>query len=174
MMFINSEFQKSLIKTKKKLDGHFFSLIGTKRRPRGIEIETDKQTLDLLLKLPFVDSRLSRDTRPQKRNDYNGPSYFCSKVIFRIEIEGQTKGLQTIEDRFIIVKADNWEKAEAKIRKGFKTYEKPYINASGQLVRWKFYFIEETYNTMIDNKNDFDNPEGVEVFSQLRTKKLKK
>jgi hypothetical protein len=174
MTFINEKFQKDLVKTKEKLKGHSFLLIGTKKKPRGIKIKTDKGTLEQLLKLPFVDSKLSGDNRPKKQNEYRGQSYFCSKVICGIQIEGQTKGLQTIEERFMIVKADNWEKAEAKIQKGFKDYEKPYINGLGQFVRWKFYFIEETYYTTIDDKNDFDNPEGVEVFSKLRTKKLRK
>jgi hypothetical protein len=174
MAFLNKKFQNDLIRTKEKLKGDFFSLIGTKRKPRGIKIETDKKTLELLLKLPFVDSRLSSDNRPKRNDDYSGPSYFCSKVICGIQVEGQTKGLQTIEERFMIVKADNWKKAEEKIRKGFKDYEKPYLNGLGQFVRWKFYFIEETYYTTVDNKNDFDNPKGVEVFSKLRTKKLKK
>lgn len=106
------------------------------------------------------------------KKKHNGNSYFCFKVIFQVQVKGKKKGIQTIEDRFMLVKAANLEKAEAKIKKEFKDYEKPYLNPYGELVRWKFESIEESFQTFIVDKNDFNKP--VEVFSKLRTRRLKK
>lgn len=64
------------------------------------------------------------------------------------------------------MKAENLNKAEKKLRKEVKTREEPYLNAQGQLVRWKFESIEERYHTFIESKNDFDRP--VKFFRNLK------
>jgi hypothetical protein len=46
------------------------------------------------------------------------------------------------------------------------------LNPYGEMVRWKFDSIEESFHTFITDKDDFDKP--VEVFSKLRTRRLKK
>jgi hypothetical protein len=171
VIYINEKFQKDLVKIKAKLNGQEFKLIGTKKKPRGIEIEIDQRTLKSILKLPFVDNSLTDDKEITRQSKTKANSYFCFKVIFQIQIEGKKKGIQ-IEERFTLVKADNCDKAEAKVKNEFKSYEKPYLNTYGQLVRWKFDFIEESYHTFISDNADFDKP--VEVFSKLRTRRLKR
>jgi hypothetical protein len=170
--FIDDKFQKDLVKIKTKLNGQTFQLIGTRKKPRGIKIETSEQTLKSISKLSFINTSFSDGREAKKPGRIKENSYFCFKVIFQIQIEGKKKGVQTIEDRFILVKADNRDKAETKVKKEFKNYEKPYLNPYGQLVRWKFDSIEESFHTFIVDKNDFDKP--VEVFSKLRTRRLKK
>jgi hypothetical protein len=62
--------------------------------------------------------------------------------------------------------------AEQKVRREFKNYEKPYLNPYGQMVRWTFDYIEESYHTYISDKDDFTKP--IEVFSKLKGRRLKK
>ena len=169
--FIQQKFQRDLTRIEKVLAGQAFELIGTKRKPRGIKIKTNTKTLGVLKRLSFV-SWTSIENKTKREKKKNGESYFCFKVIFQIQVEGQKKGNQTIEERFLLVKSDTWDKAEQKIKLGFKEYEKPYLNPYGQMVRWTFDYIEESYHTDISDEDDFTKP--VEVFSKLKGRRLKK
>jgi hypothetical protein len=51
---IDKKFQGYLEKIKKKSVGYPFEFIGTKKRPLGIKIEANRQMLDTLSKLSFV------------------------------------------------------------------------------------------------------------------------
>jgi hypothetical protein len=172
--YIRIKFQKDYRLITTKLAGHDFELIGTKKKPRGVKLKNDDPIIGSILKLKFIDKSLSTGlvTKDKKTKTVLDEPYFCFKTIFQIQIEGKTKGLQTYEERFILTKADNWDKAEKKILKEVKAYEEPYLNSDGQMVRWKFESIEESYHTFIETKDDFDSP--VEVFSKLKTRKLKK
>jgi hypothetical protein len=170
--FIDNKFQKDLLKIKAKLNGQTFQLLGTTRKPRGIKIKASTQTVKKISKLPFINVSVTEGRERKKSQKINENSYFCFKVTFQIQTEGKKKGIQTIEDRFILVKADDWDKAETKVKKEFNDYEKPYLNSYGEMVRWKFDSIEETFHTIIRGNNDFNKP--VEVFSKLRTRRLKK
>jgi len=170
--FIQDKFKRDLTRIEKVLTGQAFELIGTKRKPRGIKIKTNKKTLGLLKHLPFVSLTSIDNKADKKTKNRKETSYFCFKVIFQIQVEGQKKGNQTIEERFLLVNSDNWDKAEQNVRREFKKYEKPYLNPYGQMVRWTFDYIEESYHTYISDKDDFKKP--VEVFSKLKGRKLKK
>lgn len=168
--YIQLKFQKDYQAIATRLAGHNYELIGTKKKPRGIKLKSGAPIINSILRLKFIDKSLITGVEVKKARP--GESYFCFKTIFQIQIEGKVKGVQTYEERFILVKAENLDKAEKKLRKEVKTREEPYLNAQGQLVRWKFESIEERYHTFIESKNDFDRP--VEVFSKLKTRKLKK
>ncbi len=171
---IQTKFQKDYKAIAAKLSGHDYELIGTKKKPRGIKLKRDDRVISSILKLKFVDKSLSSGllTKQKKTKNRLEDTYFCFKTIFQIQIEGKAKGLQTYEERFILVKADKRNKAEKKVLKTIKDQEDPYLNSDGQLVRWKFESIEESYSTFIETKDDFDSP--VEIYSNLRTRKLKK
>jgi hypothetical protein len=172
--YIQTKFQKDYRLITTKLAGHDFELIGTKKKPRGVKLKNDDPIIGSILKLKCVDKSLSTglETKDRETKTVLDEPYFCFKTIFQIQIEGKTNGLQTFEERFILVKADNWDKAEKKVLKAVKAYDEPYLNPMGQLVRWKFESIEESYHTFIATKDDFGSP--VEVFSKLKTRKLKK
>jgi hypothetical protein len=93
-------------------------------------------------------------------------------MIVQIQIEGQTTGMQLYEERFVLTKADTCTHAEKKVVKEMKDYETPYLNSSGEIVRWKLESIEDIYEVDLDRKNDFT--ESVEVFSKFKRRKFDK
>jgi len=167
---LDNKFQKYLEKIKTILGQQKFDVIGTKRKPRGIKIETDKQTLAMILKLPFIEKSFASATNyRQKKKEPD--LFFCVRVIVQVQIEGVKNGLQTIDEQFLLVKAGNQGKAEAKVKKNLSS-DQPYLNPYGQLVRWKLDSIIDVYTPFMDDKDNFEEP--VEVFSKLRTRKLRK
>jgi len=99
--------------------------------------------------------------------------YFCVKTIFQIQIEGRKKGMQDYEERYILVKAMNQAKAEAKLLKAFRNYEIPYLNSDGEFVRWKFESFDDWYSPETEEIVDVSRLGGVEVFSKIKTRKLR-
>lgn len=172
--YLQIKFQKDYKAITTRLSGQDYELIGTKKKPRGIKLTADDRTVASILKLKFVDKSLSAGilVKKNKTRLEESEPYFCFKTIFQVQIEGKAKGLQTYEERFILVKADNWGTAEKKVLNAVKGQGNPYLNSDGQMVRWKFESIEESYHTFLDSKDDFNSP--VEVFSKLRTRKLNK
>lgn len=169
--FIKNKFQRDLGRITKTLSGQAFQLIGTKAKPRGIRIETTKQTLKSISKLPFIGWSFT-DRDKNKKSKLKEDSYFCFRALFQVQIEGRKTGIQTLEERHILIRADSESKAEIKVRKEFKDYEKPYLNPYGQLVRWKFESFLGSYQTFTLTEDRFDDP--VEVFSTFRGRRLKK
>lgn len=172
MKFINRKFQSDYKDITKVLGDHPFEIIGTMRKPRGIKVNRDARSISSLLKLNFIDKSLSTGITIARKAAGIEQSYFCFKTIFQIQIEGHTKGLQTYEERFVLVKATSWDKAEAKVIKQFKDKEEPYLNGYGEMVRWKFESIEESYYTSVETEDGFHTP--VEIFSKLKARRLKK
>jgi hypothetical protein len=73
----------------------------------------------------------------------------------------------------VLIKALDQEEAQKKLLKSFESYEEPYLGASGRLVRWKFEKFLDAYSTSVYSAEDFSREEGVEVFSELRNRKIK-
>jgi hypothetical protein len=168
--FLQDKFKRDLIKIEKVLAGQPFELIGTKRKPRGVKIKTNSKTFKLLKNLSFI-SLISTDKKGKEKAKKE-VSYFCFKAIFQAQVEGQTTGNQTIEERFLLVKSNNRNKAEKAVRRESKDYEKPYLNPYGQMVRWTLESIEDSYQTYITDKEDFSKP--LEIFSKWKRRRLKK
>jgi len=91
-----------------------------------------------------------------------------------IEIEGFEDGLQQIEDRFVIIRAKSQEDAYLKLEKKKDDYIQPYLNSHGRFVRWRIESFDDSYETEIKNVNDLNTPDGVEVYSKLRSRRLTK
>jgi hypothetical protein len=163
---------KTLIKD---LDKKEFKRIGSKIAPSGIEIACTKKEI-----LSFnKDSRIEHISIITIQNsDYLDfepiEIFFAVKARFAIQIENRTKGLQNYEDRILLIKASSEKEAEKKLKKGFKDYEKPYINPLGELVRWRFEEIIDWYETSYSSLEDMleDEKEGIEIFSRLKSRRL--
>jgi len=95
--------------------------------------------------------------------------WFCVWGIVAIQIEGRTKGRVDIEDRFVLVKAYDATDACRRLRRKWLRYAKPYLNPYGYLVRWQLVSVRDVYFVMQDNID----PRGTEVYSRLRTEKMK-
>jgi hypothetical protein len=101
-------------------------------------------------------------------------NFYCVKMTVAIEIEGKNKGLQTIEERFVLIKAKSFDDAYDKLEAKKGNYGEPYLNSSGELVRWKIERFDDCYITDIHNFKDLNDPDGVEVYSKLKTRRLTK
>ncbi len=95
--------------------------------------------------------------------------WFAVRGLVAIQIEGQTKGYQDVEERILIVKAYSKNDAVKKLKRNWERYEEPYMNKNGYLVRWKLEEIIDVYETC-DRKI---NPAGTEVYSTMRSRRLK-
>lgn len=162
---------------KKLLDTGFFenyTLIGTKVKPYGIEVQMPYSTLGKVSRLGVVSSIFIKKMSFAKKIDPNKSiqNYYCVRMSVAIEVEGRKSGNQTIEDRFVIVKASSFENAYKKIEKTKSQYSEPYLNTYGELVRWKIESLDDCFLTEIYSKDDLDNPEGVEVYSKLGTRRF--
>jgi hypothetical protein len=87
-----------------------------------------------------------------------------------IQIEGQTKGTQHYEERYVLFKSYSEAEAIKKAEADALAYQQPYLNADGLLVRWKVESIDDVYEVV--TKPHAKGLEGAEVFSVLKARKL--
>jgi hypothetical protein len=105
----------------------------------------------------------SRYTRPARQG------WFCVWGIVALQIEGQRSGMMKVEDRFVLLKASSPDDALYRLEPAWKEYAEPYLNPHGYLVRWQLVKIEDVFE-LYDEKV---KPEGTEVYSRLRSVKLR-
>ncbi|HEX4877190.1 MAG TPA: DUF4288 domain-containing protein [Chitinophagaceae bacterium] len=150
-----------------------YKLIGTTKKPRGVETKIHLTEIEKLASYSFVEYIFINSIRGAKRIiKATSSSFFCIKMTVAIQIEGIKRGLQTYEERYVLIKAKSSEDAYNKIERRTKQYEKPYLNSQGQLVRWKVESLDDCYATDIINFENLNDPEGAEVFSVLKRRKL--
>jgi hypothetical protein len=85
-----------------------------------------------------------------------------------IVIESQTQGMQSTEDRFVLVRASSFDDAIKRVAPQWREYATPYLNPSGNVVRWQLDEIVDVYRT---DHEDID-PKGTEVYSRLGQRRL--
>ncbi len=153
-----------------------YTLIGTKSKPAGITAKIPFSFLHKISKISFVRTVFINKISHAKRikSDHSTKNYYCVRMTVAIEIEGKKKGLQTFEDRFVLIRANSFDDAYKKIEKQKKKYAEPYLNSNGELVRWKIESLDDCFLTEINSHDDLNNPEGVEVFSVLKERRLTK
>lgn len=173
---IKQELQSNFRSLLKECPVNDYNLIGTKKKPKGITTKIPYALLTKISKLSFVSVIFIHKISHAKRivSKQSSPNYYCIRMTVALEIEGQRKGRQTIEDRFVLIQANSFEDAYKRIEKQKKKYAEPYLNKNGELVRWRIESLDDCYLTDIDSVNDLNNPGGVEVFSSLKERKLTK
>jgi hypothetical protein len=150
-----------------------YEIIGNKVKPRGIITKIKLSELSLIAKLQFVDYIfIDKMNGAKKKKDKKELEFFCVRMTVLIQVEGVFSGMQTYEDRFVLIKAKDFEDAYRKLEKQEKVYVKPYLNTDMRLVRWKIISYDDCYSTGIKNLEEFNNKEGVEVFSKLGRRKV--
>jgi hypothetical protein len=80
-----------------------------------------------------------------------------------IQIENHQRGLQSMEDRIVVVKPKSEADAMRRLKKEWQAYAAPFFNYRGEYARWKLEAIEDVYEIL----DDEINPSGTEVFSRL-------
>lgn len=151
-----------------------YDVIGTSRRPRGIKTRYPFSLLATIAELDFVDRIFINQIAGARRVHHKKPlRFFCVKMTVAIEIEGFTTGMQKVEERMVIIKAKSGEDAIAKLEKTKDNYSEPYLNSDGRLVSWKIESFDDYYETEIRSIQDLNSPDGVEVYSRLKSRKIK-
>ena len=85
-----------------------------------------------------------------------------------LQIEGQTKGLQDVEDRIVVVRAYSEDDAVRRLEREWELYAAPYVNTEGLLVRFQ---MEEILDVgLLDREID---PAGDEVYSTFSRRRMK-
>jgi hypothetical protein len=80
----------------------------------------------------------------KKKKKPTKESWFAVHARFAIQLEAQNSGLQTYEDRILLVKAAHSDDAVKKLQPEFKKYGRPYLNFDGFMVRWAFERVLST------------------------------
>jgi Domain of unknown function (DUF4288) len=112
-----------------------------------------------------LDTIEGRRKKPSRR----GPSWFCVWGVVAVQIEEQSKGLITLEDRLVLVRANDPDEAQRKLQREWSNYARPYLNPYGYLVRWQLINVRDVYELYEDQLD----PRGTEVFSRLRKVRLR-
>ena len=118
------------------------------------------------VRLIYVSHVPGHRRRPRRREPLQ---WFCVRGRVAIQIEDETEGMQTVEDRFVLVRAASSHDAEQRLRRHWREYAEPYLNPHGHLVRWKLEAITDIYDTAEDHLDSA----GVEVYSKLSRRRMK-
>ncbi len=95
--------------------------------------------------------------------------WYCVRALVAIQIESERRGMQSVEDRFVLVRATSFNDAERRLAKEWREYATPYLNSDGQLVRWQLEKVTDVFQTL---ETELD-PRGVEVYSKLRARRMR-
>jgi hypothetical protein len=148
---------------------------GSKKQPRGLVTTMLFKDLEHLAEYNFIENIFINSIKGGKKIiKKEPPRFYCIKMTVAIQIEGMENGLQTYEERFVLIKAKSSDEAYEKIEKQRKEYELTYLNSQGQLVRWKIESLDDCFVTEIFNAKDLNHPEGAEVYSILKKRRMTK
>ncbi|MEO6978482.1 MAG: DUF4288 domain-containing protein [Mucilaginibacter sp.] len=153
-----------------------YEVEGTKKRPRTVTAKVKFNLLNTINKLDFIDSCWIVSIDYATKIEKNEPvrlRYFCVKMTVVIEVEGIQSKKQSIEQRFVLIKATSSEDAYDKLEKQRDDYTVTFLNPYGRFVRWRIDSLDNCFETYISGPKDLDNPEGVEIYSKLKSRKLK-
>jgi len=104
----------------------------------------------------------------RKRLRRSGLGWFSVLGVVAIQVEGQVKDSLDLEDRLMLVKANDPEDAQRRLQRMWSRYAEPCMNSAGYLVRWQLISVRDVY-TLPDEAID---PRGTEVYSKLRRARM--
>jgi hypothetical protein len=145
---------------------------GSTRAPHGFEVTLPARAAERLARdksysfvyLESVQGRRKHRQRPRKPR----MEWYAVRGQVAVQVEGQTRGIQGVEDRIVLVKALDFDDAVLRLKREWVRYARPYLNPYGQRVRWQLEEIVDVYSTM---ERELD-PRGVEVYSKLTGRKM--
>jgi hypothetical protein len=139
--------------------------------PQSLKVRAAARDLPALARSPGVRSVHVRSLagRHRRLRPPQTLDWFCVRGLVVIRIEGATSGMQTTEDRFVLVRAKDPKDAEGRLVAHWRGYAEPYLNSAGELVSWKLEKVVDVYSL---HGNSID-PAGTEVYSRLGRRRLR-
>jgi hypothetical protein len=123
--------------------------------------------LQALLALPVVDVEVARIEGREPVREKAGERFFGVLARYAVEVEGRRRGMQTIEERTLLVRARSEDGAARKVVRSARAYGQPYLNDDARLVRWRLEEIIDVYDTTTSALGD-----ELEVYSKLESRRL--
>jgi hypothetical protein len=186
-LFVEFKPKERIKKINEYLQGNFnrlicldlfaeYALSGTKKRPRGVKAKINFGLLKKLLDLDYLSGIWIESVEHAtflKTEELSVDKYYCVKMTLVAEIEGILLKKQKIEKRFVMIKASSFDDAYEKIERRRDDYTVSFLNPNGRFVRWRVDSFDDCYETNIINPDDIAQPNGIEVFSALKSRKNK-
>lgn len=136
----------------------------------AIEGTIHSSALPALVKHPDVDSVTVVGVRGRRRSAKDDAKERWHAVVarFAIEVEGQRSGMQTVEERVILLMATDEPHARARFGRYARADREPYLNDEGKFVRWNLVAILDIQRTMFDELD----AAGTEVYSRISQRRF--
>lgn len=171
---ISSTLVQNLKSLKEKYPFVSYQITGSKIKPRRIVAAIPFNDLEKVAACKEAGRIYIKKIEGARKKKSQKQHWYCVKMIIAIQVENQKKGLQTFEERYILLKAANENAAMKRAENNYKkTAEDPYLNPYGELVRWKLERIDDCYQTFILDLSEANEPGGLEVYSILKKRRLK-
>ncbi len=103
-----------------------------------------------------------------------GFNYYCIRMTVTFSFEGFSKGMQLWEERFVLLKAKNYDDAYKKATDYKKKSLYKFLNTDQRLVGEKVVSIDDICESFIFEPEEINNPEGVEVYYKQASRKMTK
>lgn len=132
---------------------------GAKQIARG-KLMIRAETLTRLPRVEGIGPLVLRAIAGRKRRNQEAyrwrPGTYAVRVRMREEIAGKARGVQHLDVRTVIVRAGSPEAARSKVRRHFARpgYQLPYVDPTGNPVRWRVEKIETARGVVLDPLRD--------------------
>jgi hypothetical protein len=145
--------------------GASLSVRGRARQPWTLEGTTSARNAALIARSAHVEFVFVEEITGRKRVvKQKAPALFTVHGLVAVQVEDQTDGYQTTEERFVLIRAKSEDDACKRLAKAWKDYADPGMNSMGQFFRWQLEEILDVYE-LFDADIDLDG--GTEVYSRL-------
>ena len=105
----------------------------------------------------------------RKRPERKPLRWYAVRARIVIQVEDRTRGMESVEDRIVLVQARSFEDAERRLQPEWEKYAEPSLNSNGEMVRWQFEEVVDVYEI---GALDLD-PKGTEVYSRLTQRRVR-
>jgi hypothetical protein len=130
---------------------------------------TARDVLSLAASAGVSSIHVTRVAGRRRRSPKKQLAWYCVRAFVVIRIERATSGLQSTEDRFVLVRAGSFEDAKRRLKRQWQKYAAPYLNSNGQMVSWSLEKVIDVYDTC---ETEID-PSGTEVYSKLGHRRMR-
>jgi hypothetical protein len=138
--------------------------------PYGMRLAIEAQHCPRLLQLRHAESvhilRIAGRKRAKQPSTFR---YYAVQARFAWQHEGQTKGMQWVEERIVAVKARSVQEATTRAMQEFRRYETPSLSSDGHFFRMGFESLLHVYDMMEWPLQ----PQGSEIYAELRQRRMK-